>query len=791
MLIKFNPTRNRYEAASSYAERNTANPLLKQAGFAFDMQNKVWHTAGYKAPKPATEQNLIAARLFDYADEDARGRMGEALAKVAAEKESKDASRATNADITIPAPEGLEYMPFQKAGVAYGMNRTSCLIADEMGLGKTIQAIGIANSDAAAHSILIVVPASLKLNWAREFLKWDVKGLTIGIVNGKPTKKMLDKLAKWSQGRVTLAYNEIPSTDVVIVNYDVLDRYTDALRLRAWDLLIVDECHKVKNPKARRTQMLLGHREWEPEHRRWNILIEPIRATRRVFLTGTPIVNKPSELWPFVLALDPDGLGRYKSKFEQRYCDAHATQYGWDKSGASNLPELQDKLRTSFMVRRLKADVLKDLPAKRRQIVVLESNGLEELLAREQAAYNDRGGVDAMLEMAEVDFAEMSAIRQQVAIAKIPFVVEHVQAALDNVEKIVVFCHHREVAHALYSAFSGEESSSSAARVNQQARMHPRVQSLVVGAAEGKATRNRIQAGAQGHSNSEAMPATGHSANQNAQEVRPTEQRFSGQEEPSEGLYESQFLGDQPAGEPVEERRQSSRTEKIDNESGPVVIITGETSLSARDTAVRRFQSDPNVKVFIGSIMAAGVGLTLTAASTVIFAELDWVPGNVTQAEDRCHRIGQKDAVLIQHLVLDGSVDANMVDKVISKQAVITAALDTVTAAPAMPPVGKPEVSKSKQQTTRNGEVIPNFTPEQIQAIHTGLKMLAGKCDYAMAQDGQGFNGRDAQFGHALAEANKLSLKMAFYGQKMIRTYQGQLPTELVVAAGVTPKEAK
>lgn len=110
-----------------------------------------------------------------------------------------------------------------------------------------------------------------------------------------------------------------------------------------------------------------------------------------------------------------------------------------------------------------------------------------------------------------------------------------------------------------------------------------------------------------------------------------------------------------------------------------VVQVTGDTPMAARQDAVDAFQNDPEVRLFIGNIQAAGVGLTLTASSHVVFAELDWVPGNMTQAEDRAHRIGQKNAVLVQHLVLDGSLDARLARTLIEKQAVLDQALDEVT----------------------------------------------------------------------------------------------------------------
>ena len=86
-----------------------------------------------------------------------------------AEKQEKiEASRATDADIELPAPEGMEYLPFQKAGIAYALDRPSTLIADEMGLGKTVEALGVINATPDAKKILVICPASLRLNWKQE-----------------------------------------------------------------------------------------------------------------------------------------------------------------------------------------------------------------------------------------------------------------------------------------------------------------------------------------------------------------------------------------------------------------------------------------------------------------------------------------------------------------------------------------------------------------------------------------------------------------------------------------------
>ena len=226
-----------------------------------------------------------------------------------------------------------------------------------MGLGKTIQAIGTINADPLARNILIVCPASLKLNWQREFAKWDTKNLSYGVVTPK-TKTF-------------------PGLDVVIINYELMSKWQEDLRCREWSVLIIDEAHYIKNPKALRSQEIFGRKKVVKETRddatgeisvKIKEALDPIKAKRRLFLTGTPIVNKPIELWPMIHALDPEGLGKSKMKYAFRYCGAHHNGFGWDFTGSSNLDELQEILRSKFMVRRLKKDVLKELPPKRRQV---------------------------------------------------------------------------------------------------------------------------------------------------------------------------------------------------------------------------------------------------------------------------------------------------------------------------------------------------------------------------------------------------------------------------------------
>lgn len=381
------------------------------------------------------------------------------------------------------------------------------------------------------------------MNWYRELKRWLVRPMTAGIA-----------LDVW------------PRTNICIVNYDRLKSHRAVIRGREWDLLICDESHMIKSMDAQRTQEVFGCRA-NLEKRRERVA--PIPAQRRLYLTGTPILNKPFELWPILRS-----LGWQWTDFTFRYCGAKQTRYGWDVSGATNLAELQERLRSTIMVRRRKADVLTELPAKRRQIIELSANGASsqvqaELAMLRRLVASEEDYAEAALRLRRESlgaFGELSRLRHQTALAKVPAVIEHVLDASASSPKIILFGHHKD---ALSQIRSGLE-------------------------------REKLRC----------------------------------------------------------------------------VGLTGDMDGADRQRSVDLFQADPSVRVFCGTIGAAGVGITLTASSHVVFAELDWVPGNICQAEDRAHRIGQRDSVLVQHLVFEGSLDAAMVQTLVRKQEVIEAALD-------------------------------------------------------------------------------------------------------------------
>lgn len=551
MRLLFSAERDRFEAYDSFAERYD----LREAGFRFDGSLKCWHSADAEA----------AVGFSAHAVDDATAALVAERAAAAAEarRAAVLASRATDADVEIPAPEGLAYLPYQKAGIAYMAGRTDSLLGDDMGLGKTVQILGLVNADPSIRKVLIVCPAYLKLNWQREAERWLVRPMTIGI-------------ATTAKG--------VPDTDVVICNYDILSKpvIAQALRTVTWDVIGYDEAQYLKSEKAARTKWALGYKDKKTKEE-----IAAVPARRRVFASGTPLLNRPVELWPI---LRVTGLATSYYQFTQRYCDGHNDGFGWITTGASNLGELQELLRSRLMIRRLKADVLAELPPKRRQVVELEpetpeqravvreetkafaalGEGIKELERRAAIARRKKdkdpdgykAAVRALAAGRMAAFTEISELRHRTALAKVPTVVAHVQEVMEGgAPAVIVFAHHRDVADAIAAAFPGS-----------------------------------------------------------------------------------------------------------------VKVYGGMTDRERQDS-VDAFQRG-TAKVFVGTIKGAGTGLTLTAAPHVVFAEQDWTPGAMSQAEDRAHRIGQELPVLVQHLVLSGSIDCEMARRLVEKDEVLHDSLD-------------------------------------------------------------------------------------------------------------------
>lgn len=424
---------------------------------------------------------------------------------------------------------GKELMPFQKAGLEFAeATGGNCLISDSMGLGKTIQALAYLALHPEMRPAVIVCPASLKLNWQREAAAW---------------LETEDRIAVINSGKVTAL--ELPS--IVIINYDILKKWLPELQRIEPQILIADESHAAKNPKSQRSKAL-----------------KDLAAvvSHKILLTGTPVLNRPKELWNQLQIIDPF---TYPDKrffqWHKRYTNATKNRFGWDFSGASNLDELAASLKT-IMIRRTKEQVLPELPAKRRTTVLIPIDNRKEYNRADNEFLEwmaEQKGAEAAERASNVEqLAKIEYLRQIAVRGKMKQALAWIENFLESGEKLVVFATHKETIHAL-------------------------------------------------------------------------------------------------------EREYGSTAVRID----------GSVSSENRQKAVDAFQNDPDVKLFIGNIQAAGVGITLTAASNVAFLELSWTPALHEQAEDRCHRIGQKNAVNIYYLMAAKTIDASIAAMLESKREVI------------------------------------------------------------------------------------------------------------------------
>ncbi len=323
---------------------------------------------------------------------------------------------------------------------------------------------------------------------------------------------------------------------------------------------MLDECHYYQNPKAKRTIAALG-----------------IKARIKLDMSGSPMLNRPLNLFTILNHLDPVGFDKFWP-YGMRYCAGHQIQVimpprwvvnkktkerewkaggpamVWDFSGSSNEAELQTKLRSTFMIRRLKKDVLTELPPKRRQVIELPANGAASLIEEEEANLQARlsnleqlqqatelakvsddvndyfKAVAALKEATTALFEESAKLRHDIGMATVPYAIEHVANIIEEGVKCIVFGHHLDVIDAMAAQFPGC--------------------AVITGAV-------------------------------------------------------------------------SSKT-----------FIKDGKETNDRQLQVERFQNDPNCLVIFCQDQAAAEGINLTAASTVVFVEQGWVPGKIQQCED-------------------------------------------------------------------------------------------------------------------------------------------------------------
>ena len=343
--------------------------------------------------------------------------------------ELSKAHHCADESFIAPSPAGTQFLPFQTAGIHYASFGEHTLFADPPGLGKTIQSIGHANYE-KFQSGLVLCPASLQHNWKREIEKWSTVQHKIELYH----PKTFDPRGDFSLLIFPYSYASMIGAVKQVLEWQKFRAKIDWMSL--------DEVHYLKNTEAKRTKYVFAK----------NGLIA---RTKRVHaLSGTPIVNRPMELYPVIANLAPESIG-HMTKFEYglNFCSGFKGPWGWDFSGASNLKLLGMKLRSHFMVRRQKEDVLKDLPNKYPpNLVYIDPTKKVEGIVREFKTFNTDLAIKGAM---TADFTEISRIRRELGEEKIEPSVEYIKTQLEGGhEKIVVFAHHKDVIAGLEKGLS-------------------------------------------------------------------------------------------------------------------------------------------------------------------------------------------------------------------------------------------------------------------------------------------------------------------------------------------------
>ncbi|NXY22679.1 SMAL1 protein, partial [Atrichornis clamosus] len=473
----------------------------------YDMNTRKWNFLLEDYPKlMEVLQSLVSVEVEP---------LPEAVIKTFAAQLQRSPSQTDIPDADLSVVDSkivMSLMPFQREGVNFAIFRNGrLLLADDMGLGKTIQAICIAAYYQQEWPLLVVTPSSVRFTWAEAFHRW------------------LPSLSPGSTNVIVSGKDNLTGSLINIISFDLLSRMDKQLK-STFQVVIVDESHFLKNTKTARCQAAMPL----------------LKAAKRVILlSGTPAMSRPAELYTQIAAVQPTFFPQFHS-FGLRYCDARKMPWGWDYSGSSNLTELKILLEESIMIRRLKSDVLSQLPAKQRKMVVVAPEGISAKTKAVLAAEAKK--MAKGYESKQLEKEALLVFFSRTAEAKIRSVIEYILELLESGNnKFLVFAHHKIMLDA------------------------------------------------------------------------------------------------------VVEELKKKRVEHI--------RIDGSTPSAERQSLCQKFQFSEKQVVAVLSLTAANMGLTLSAADLVVFAELFWNPGILIQAEDRAHRIGQTSSVNVHYLVAKGTAD--------------------------------------------------------------------------------------------------------------------------------------
>ena len=300
--------------------------------------------------------------------------------------------------------------PYQQVGVGFvEKNQGRALIADDMGLGKTLQAIAWLQHNKPIRPALILCPSAVKFGWKREIEKFT-GCKKISVLSGRTPYEV--------------------TGDYIIINYDIVSYWRKYLLTIGIKAMVLDEVHYLGNADSKRSKAVNG-------------LSKKIDCV--IGLSGTPIENKVDNLWHPVKLIDPL-IFPSKWDFRKRYCGLRDVPYGCGKAwdGATNIGELNSILTDSIMIRRLKTDVLKDLPALTTTTVPIEiDNQKEYIKARdnfvEWLVENEKDATKASV------LTQIEPLKQLAALGKMKQGLDYIDNLVESTGKVVIMCTHKSV----------------------------------------------------------------------------------------------------------------------------------------------------------------------------------------------------------------------------------------------------------------------------------------------------------------------------------------------------------
>lgn len=421
---------------------------------------------------------------------------------------------------------------FQVEGIVFlEENNGRALLGDDMGVGKTLQVLGWLALHSDAGQTLIVCPSNAKYEWEDQ-IQQHTKYLECEVLAGiKPYET---------------------NAPILVINFDILPYWEAHLIKMGIRVLVIDECHYIKSRNIKRTKTCKKLSK---------------KAKHIIPMSGTAIINRPVEFFPVLNILRP---GEFRSfwKYAFRYCRPKKgfQGKGWIFTGATNTAELHKRV-SPFMIRRMKEDVLKDLPAKRRITLRIDIDNMSEYEACQtnfKSWYGKTYGKKKWSKAEKMEqYVKLGQLRQIAARGKYNAAVNWIEDFLTTTdEKLVIFCYHRVVFDQLVKKYKS------------------------IAAIGGKSGRKRKM-------------------------------------------------------------------------------------------MVRRFQKHPKCRLYIGSIKSDREAITLTAASTVLFIELGWTPGEHDQAEDRVNRIGQtSSSISAYYLIGRDTIDEFIWGTIERKRRIVAKVLD-------------------------------------------------------------------------------------------------------------------